>query len=503
MRKVIAFFAFALVGVSYADWLYDSSTKTLTECDSAGTPIAEGAWVFSTTAKISEDGNEIKLTIAKKTIGTSSILDFQAPIHGAAGVSIIELANDFFFDNAETKALLTEVKLPLTLISIGKRAFYEHTNLVSVTPFLPSGVKSIGLQAFYYAAVTNALRFGYIDENQTCSVAYEAFYGTPIPSVDIGPGVTLLEKKTFQNCRSLKTVKLPNTLKKMEYQLFGYCKAIESIEPFFPDSVTSIGADLFTEGGYAITNHLRIGHGGATTLSSDFQGTAIPSVDIGPGVTSLPNDCFQDCKSLKTVKLPDTLTSIGSQAFYGCAALEHVKPFLPASVKSIGTQAFYTDAAITDKLYLCQLKDTVCTIGSQAFMDCSQIPAITFGPGTPSFNKNSLRGTYGAREIRFLCDRPSIYSSAFWRNSKTAANKLSTIVYLPKNLPRWSEFIAASVTPWNEVSDTDKATYYANFGEDAAPPDGMIVETNSSMGTMLNQWYVGISTVQGLTIFVR
>lgn len=64
---------------------------------------------------------------------------------------------------------------------------------------------------------------------------------------------------------------------------------------------------------------------------------SLTSVTLAPGV-ALGYDCFAGCANLRSVRLPDSLTSIGDGAFADCVSLESVD--LPASLTSIGNHAF-------------------------------------------------------------------------------------------------------------------------------------------------------------------
>ncbi|MCP8351684.1 leucine-rich repeat domain-containing protein [Candidatus Synchoanobacter obligatus] len=62
------------------------------------------------------------------------------------------------------------------------------------------------------------------------------------------------------------------------------------------------------------------------------------SVTIPESVTSIGTYAFYDCKSLTSVIIPDSVTSIGNWAFDGCSSLESI--VIPNSVTSIGDGAF-------------------------------------------------------------------------------------------------------------------------------------------------------------------
>lgn len=60
-------------------------------------------------------------------------------------------------------------------------------------------------------------------------------------------------------------------------------------------------------------------------------------------LTTLPDEAFAGCTSLRSITLPAALTTIGSQAFAQCESLEAIT--IPASVTAIGSQAL-SDAAL-------------------------------------------------------------------------------------------------------------------------------------------------------------
>ena len=67
--------------------------------------------------------------------------------------------------------------------------------------------------------------------------------------------------------------------------------------------------------------------------------------DMLDGLTSIPNSAFNNCTSLASITIPNSVTSIGGSAFYNCASLASIE--IPNSVTSIGGDAFNNCTSLT------------------------------------------------------------------------------------------------------------------------------------------------------------
>ena len=101
-------------------------------------------------------------------------------------------------------------------------------------------------------------------------------------------------------------------------------------------SVTAIGYQAFTccPG----LNSVKIPNSVTEIGSSAFSCSSLTSVTIGNSVTSIGSYAFLKCSSLTSVTIPNSVTSIGSGAFSKCNSLTTVT--IGNSVTSIGYQAF-------------------------------------------------------------------------------------------------------------------------------------------------------------------
>ena len=92
---------------------------------------------------------------------------------------------------------------------------------------------------------------------------------------------------------------------------------------------------------------------------------------------------FNGVSSLTEISLPNTLTTIGSNAFYGLTNL--IKIEFSNKITSISSNAFYG----CNKLQRIELPITIISIGTNAFRNCSRLQSITIRATTPPSLGNS------------------------------------------------------------------------------------------------------------------
>jgi hypothetical protein len=133
-----------------------------------------------------------------------------------------------------------------------------------------------------------------------------------------------------------------------------------------------------------------------TTIGTDaFFGTAISSIYIPPNVTPIKG--FRGCSNLSTVTIDPSsaAVSIGDNAFASCGALTSFT--IPSTTQSIGERAFYA-CGLNEFTY--QLPTSLISIGAETFAS-SSLPFFTIPDSVQSFGERIFANCYIS--IRFNC----------------------------------------------------------------------------------------------------
>ena len=103
-----------------------------------------------------------------------------------------------------------------------------------------------------------------------------------------------------------------------------------------------------------------------------FQGSAVTSVSMPEGITSIDYNAFKGCQNLESVTLPESLTTLGSYAFYSCKLLKTIK--IPSGVTAIPGQCFDGCSSLESVT----IPEGVTTIGWDAFTICNSEQHVEF-----------------------------------------------------------------------------------------------------------------------------
>ena len=151
------------------------------------------------------------------------------------------------------------------------------------------------------------------------------------------------------------------------------------IQFFAPWTISSPMSDRKDTLQKAIVKNGIIDLGGGTAGGGTFAYcTNLKSIILPNGLMYIKEACFESCKSLTNISLPDSVISIDN-AFGSCSSLVSIT--IPESVTSIGT--FYECRSLTN----ITIPESVTSIGQYTFRYCSSLTNITYKGTKEQWNK--------------------------------------------------------------------------------------------------------------------
>ena len=253
----------------------------------------------------------------------------------------------------------------LTIYGAGAMPDYDSTTL-SHRPWdyfkdkiniilIQNGITSVGDYAF--SGCTSATQLKFQNYSGLKTIGKRAFEGCGITSLELPEGVTSIGEAAFQSCNKIEgEVSIPYTVTSIGDAAFGFCGFSDI---YLPNNLTGIGKNMFancynlsfvsipytvkTIGDSAFTGcssltYVSIPEYVTSIERCAFMNSGITSISIPDGVTKISSQTFYGCNDLTSVTIPSSVTSIESSAFSGCSKLETIT--IPVSVTSISSGAF-------------------------------------------------------------------------------------------------------------------------------------------------------------------
>ena len=302
----------------------------------------------------------------------------QATVKGAVSTSgSVVIPASVFYEGVE-----------YSVSSIGSEVF-KGRSLTSVT--IPNSVTSIGENAFQGCSGLTSVHIS--DIAAWCRISFGSGYANPlncahhlylgdeeIKDLVIPNSVTCIERCAFWGCSGLTSVNIPSSVTSIGSSAFYGCSGLTAVHisdigawckiSFVQSSnPLSLARHLFLNG--EEVKDLEIPNSVTSIGSSAFYGcTGLTSVTIGNSVTSIGNGAFYNCSGLTSVNIGNGVTSIGSSAFSGCSGLTSVT--IPNSVTLIRDYSFGWCNALTS----ITIGSEVNTIGTQAFTNCPELTDV-------------------------------------------------------------------------------------------------------------------------------
>ena len=172
------------------------------------------------------------------------------------------------------------------------------------------------------------------------------------------------------------------------------------------------------------------------TVTSIRQGafadcTSLESIVIPDSVTEIEYEAFLDCTSLKSVTLPKNLKEIDSYTFFHCTSLKNIE--IPNSVEIIGWCSFQGSGieSIT-------LPESVKTVSLWAFGDCKNLKSIYF--------PKNIEEIYNTTDGSAFGDIPTSQLTIYGYKGTVAETVAKDLGYT---------FVALSEVPFKDIKTSD------------------------------------------------
>lgn len=212
------------------------------------------------------------------------------------------------------------------------------------------GVTSVSTKAFVscesleYAFIPSSMKD--IDGFTACS---------SLKSINLPEGLETIGIQAFCDCDSLKTVIIPSSVNSIGFGAFEWCDSLTEIKVKSNNAYfTDINGVLYNKDKTKIIQYPK-----AKTQTSYI----IPS-----SVTTVGRDAFEECENLKSIILPEKLTSIEESAF-SSSGIKTIE--MPAGVTTISRSAF--NSSFIESIVL---PNNIVKIDEMAFRNCKNLKKI-------------------------------------------------------------------------------------------------------------------------------
>ncbi|MDO4322262.1 MAG: leucine-rich repeat protein [Lachnospiraceae bacterium] len=339
------------------------TVEEVEETIAAGAEPLAGDWSYQV---VDESKKTARIT---GYAGTAAVLEIPSvitvPSGGTAGAdtdevnyTVVQIGQEAFANNTA----LTGVTIPSTVTALQYGAFAKCSSLRNVsfaadselqtiegTAFqydaalesftCPAGVKLIGDCAF--AGTKGLAEVALNDALEEIGVM--AFTNSGVQSIRIPNKVKAIRQSTFAGCTELSAVTLGSGIQEIEESAFGRCGKLTEIT--LPDGLLSIG-------------------------KSAFYSCGLRSIDIPDSVTSIDVYAFWQCTALANVRIGNGLTYVANSAFRN-TGLQNLA--IGNKVKKIDNFAFAENQSITSVV----IPDNVTDLQYKSFVNCSNLASIT------------------------------------------------------------------------------------------------------------------------------
>lgn len=370
----------------------------------------------------------------------------------------------------------------INIESLGTGAFYNSPGVYGSVN-LPNIVGILETQIFAASGIEHIVSLGSITEIKNSSASSSGTFSNckSLQDAVLPDNLETIGGHAFINCSLLTTVNIPESVTTIGQNAFyGTNLSMDITDKLL--NITSIGLNAFGNCSN-VTGEVNLPLCKSIT---GFQGTAITGIKDISSATEIGAYAFTKT-NLTTVTIPETVTSIGIASFNECNALEHID--IPSSVTTIGNYAFLSDKSLIYNVG--DLPTSLTSIGTQLFYGCSKVYGELSLPNLKALGNNCFNGTaitkflnfgeitilpeagVSSGELVLLANLPTTLTEIKVRGVNTRIKVLIVRAITPPSLASGGlplvQFIGKIYVPGNSVESYKQASEWINYAEKIFP----------------------------------
>ena len=328
---------------------------------------------------------------------------------GCDNLKCSEYGNAYYLGNEKNPYVaLVKVKDGATSVEVNSSAKFICTsfaNLESLKSVTINGVASIGESAFYNCTNLQSVT---ISDGVT-GIGKFAFSGcVNLSNLTLPSYATFIGREAFRGCKSLTSVTIPKGVVSIGYSAFNGCSGLTSVS--MPDSVIYLGDCAFS--GCENLKSVTLSKGLMRIGANAFYECGNLTSATMDGVTSIGESAFMYCGGLIDVTVSDEIMEIGDSAFYGCNNLQYNEygggrylgneenPYAVLISVSYHTENLEINSStriIYGKFTTCRgltsvtIPSSVSSIGNEMFKDCDDLTSVVISDGVTSIGDSAFK----------------------------------------------------------------------------------------------------------------
>lgn len=266
--------------------------------------------------------------------------------------------------------------------------------------------------------------------------------------------VTAILNGAFRGQGNMTTIVIPKTVKYIDYEACQYCSNLQSI--------------VFASNGVLEKIERRA-----------FTGCSVTALNFPNSLISIGEDAFKDCDKLKSIKGGDNIQVWGDNIFQGCISLTEVT--FPKSLKKLGDFAFWNCSSLKKVT----MNEGLEFIGNDAFLQCQVLEDVTISNTVKEIGWEAFRWCINLKHIEIPNSVEKMDYGVFryctWLESVKLSDNLTEIpgwafeqtplksIELPKNIKKIMPFafrgcLYLTDVKWGNSLELIGGSAFANTG---------------------------------------